>query len=215
MQVFRASALYAASGAVAAVRDAAAVSANPAHSAATPSYRVSISPAARALAEQGDATATSGSGPADDPVENYRLPNWYAGLFGENLQPIDGAAIGREMQSYWGLAEQLSADGQLDQADQARLAALDRPASRAWDAANEFRAQFRQELDEFQKIFDSAWSGALREQGVNTHQDYVDKVLRAPGDNPALRNSVVEKTLANPRALELIDQLGWKRPALV
>ena len=81
--------------------------------------------------------------------------------------------------------------------------------------ANEFRAQFRQELDEFQKIFDSAWSGALREQGVNTHQDYVEKVLRAPGDNPALRNSVVEKTLANPRALELIDQLGWKRPALV
>ncbi|MCK6411346.1 MAG: hypothetical protein L6Q55_02860 [Azonexus sp.] len=215
MQVLRSTTLYAANSPLSGARNASAITpANPAQAAANSSSIVSISPAARALAEQGAAAGQAGPAATDDPVENYRLPNWYAGLFGENLQPIDGAAIDREMQSYWGLAEQLSADGQLDQADQARLAALDRPASRAWDAGNEFRAQFRQELDEFQKIFDSAWSGALREQGVNTHQDYVEKVLRAPGDNSALRNSVVEKTLANPRALALIDQLGWKRPAL-
>jgi hypothetical protein len=54
----------------------------------------------------------------------------------------------------------------------------------------------------------------LREHGVNTHQDYVEKVLQAPGDNPALRNSVVEKTLAHPRALALIGQLGWTTPTL-
>lgn len=214
MQVLRSTLLYAANSAPPLARNAAATAAaNPAPGAASSSAIVSISPAARALAAQATAASSAGAA-ANDPLENYRLPNWYTGLFGDQLQPIDGAAVDREMQSYWGLAEQLSADGQLDQADQAQLAAVEQPASRAWEAADAFRAQFRPQLAEFQNIFDAAWSESLREQGVNTHQDYVEKVLQAPGDNPALRNSVVEKMLANPRALALIGQLGWQTPAL-
>ena len=215
MQVLRSTTLYAANSPLSGARSAMAITAaNPAQAAANSSSIVSISPAARALAEQGAAAGQAAPAATDDPVENYRLPSWYAGLFGENLQPIDGAAVDREMQSYWGLAERLSADGRLDQSDLARLAAVERPASRASEAADAFRAQFRSQLAELQNIFDAAWSESLREHGVNTHQDYVEKVLQAPSDNPALRNSVVEKTLAHPRALALIGQLGWTTPTL-
>jgi hypothetical protein len=45
------------------------------------------------------------------------------------------------------------------------------------------------------------------------NDDYVARVLNAPGDNTALRDSVLGKLLATPRAAQLMDVLGIRKPA--
>lgn len=148
-----------------------------------------------------------------DALESYRLPDWMPSLMPG--QVIDGAALDREMHAYWNRIGELEADGEFSAADRAEAKSLldGLPVRKAMMADDEFRASHRSEIAEYGEIFRAAYDEAKREQGIATREDYVGKVLQSPGDNTALRDSVVEKLLANPRAVELMGVLGVARPA--
>lgn len=166
----------------------------------TASATVSISAAARQAA-------------ASDVVENHRLPGWMASLQPGNTVNLDGL-VG-ETRAAGVLLGKLTADGVYDAGDRARMRAyLDgsSPLHAAWQADRESRAGQRSEIAEYSGYLDAAWSSSLREQGIESRDDYVARVLNAPGDNTALHDSVVGKLLANPRAAQLMDILGIRKP---
>lgn len=77
-----------------------------------------------------------------------------------------------------------------------------------------FRENRSSEIAEYAGYFDRAWVSSLKEQGIQSHEDYVSKVLQAPGDNSTLQNAVAGKLFANPRTVELMGILGIKHPAV-
>lgn len=176
----------------------------------SPSSTVSISAAARQAA----------AGDRADPLENYRLPEWKASLLPpttiQYATELDGAI--QETRAAGEFLNKLTADGDYSAADRAKMKAYldaNAPINRALRETREFNEAHRSELAEYGGYLDAAWFSSLREQGVESRQDYVDKVLNAPGDNTPLRNSVTEKLLANPRAVQLMDILGIGKPELV
>ncbi|MAT65878.1 MAG: hypothetical protein CMN57_09560 [Gammaproteobacteria bacterium] len=78
----------------------------------------------------------------------------------------------------------------------------------------EFRTTFKNELGEYARILRQAYDEAKQENGITSHEDYISKVLNTPNDNLAVRDSLKEKLLDNPRALELMDALGISRSFL-
>ncbi|WP_319243690.1 hypothetical protein [uncultured Propionivibrio sp.] len=77
-----------------------------------------------------------------------------------------------------------------------------------------FRGNHSSEIAEYAGYLDGAWASSLKEQGIQSHEDYVSKVLHASGDNSTLQNAVVGKLLANPKAVELMGILGIDRPVV-
>ena len=175
---------------------------------ASSSTMVSISAAAR----------QAGIADRPDSVENYRLPSWMVSLVPPStiMKNMDGLI--EESRVSGEFLNKLTADGDYSDTDRARMKMFidaNSPRHAAWRAEQAFNESHRNELAEYGGYLDEAWSASLREQGVESRRDYVDKVLGAPEGNIALRNGVVEKLLANPRAVQLMGIFGIEQPALV
>lgn len=177
--------------------------------ATSPSSTVTISEAAR------QAAAADVNANRPDPVENYRLPNWTLPLFPPTTVKYNMDGVIEETRAYDAFTEKLAADGDFSDADRAKAQAYfdnNMPLNAAWRANDAFNQAHSSELAEYDRYFNEAWFSSLREEGVESHWDYVDKVLNAPDDSLALRDRVVSKLLANPRAVELMGMLGIERP---
>lgn len=149
-------------------------------------------------------------------LESYRLPNWEFELKPKQYL-IDGEGLMKESRAHMKLFNELYADGEISASDKQVMKEYRTTNSSAHQTYRDnaaFLKKYEDELSEYAKIFDQAYDQAKLEHGIETREDYVDKILNAPGDNIPLRNSVVEKLLYNPRALELMDTLGIKRPSL-
>ena len=147
-------------------------------------------------------------------LENYRMPSWYRDFLPEvNDLSYSDAAI-EESKSYMSMSDQLMADGNLSSKDRKAMQAyLDNmPATQHRKEVEANFAQLKAEVSEYGSIYRSNYEQALKESGILTADDYQQKVLAAEGDNQGIKNIIIEKLLNNPRALELMDTLGIKRP---
>lgn len=76
----------------------------------------------------------------------------------------------------------------------------------AW--ADSYRDTYKNEMQEFGKIFNEAFESAKAEHGIITQDDMYEKVIKNPTFSETLRQAVDEKILAAPRGLELMNILG-------
>lgn len=153
----------------------------------------------------------------EDAVKNNRLPNWMASLLPPCTDLSNLDEMMAETRATQKLVDKLTADGDYSDADRAKVKTfIDRstPFTKMDQAKQMFRENHRGEIAEYAGYLDEAWFSSLKGQGVQSHGDYVNKVLRVPDDNSTLRNTVVGKLLANPRAVELMGILGIEHPAV-
>jgi len=151
-----------------------------------------------------------------DSLESYRIPNWMVD-FVPNQNILNSADAMKETRAHLGMVEKMTADGPLSAAEKYFMIdqlANHSPATQKMHANAEFRMTFKNELGEYAGILRQAYDEAKQENGITSHEDYISKVLNAPDDNLALRDTLKENLLNNPRALELMDTLGIARPSL-
>ena len=181
---------------------------NPRHG---PDEKVDTAQSKVRISAEGKAASTVEPG----SLESYRIPDWMPELLPRQTIAVGSEAI-EETREQMEMLEDLKADGHLSASDRQFMQAYrenNSPATQQYHANAAFARKFRDELIEYSEIRNSAFQQARLENGIETREDYVDKVLHAPDDNTALRNRVVEKLLDNPRALELMDKLGIDRPS--
>lgn len=148
-------------------------------------------------------------------LEHYRLPNWLpamkTGYLFDHGKAID------ETRATMKMLEEVRSDGIVTHDEQRRIDEWRRTSMPEHDRMLEyhyFYQKHEREILEYQEIFRGIYNDAKAEQGIESHEDYVEKVLNAPGDNIALRDSVATKLLDNPRAVELMDILNIQRPTI-
>lgn len=164
------------------------------------------------LSEQGKLAAKIGM----DSLGSYRVPDWMMDFIPEQNMLNSADAI-KETRAHIQMREKMSADGEFSVADRQFMMnqlANHSPATREYHANAEFRMRFKDELTEYAGILRNAYDQAKQENGIATRDDYINKVLNAPDDNHALRDSLAEKLLDNPEALDLMNKLGIARPSV-
>lgn len=151
-----------------------------------------------------------------DSLESYRIPNWMV-AFVPDQSILNSADAMKETRAHLNMLKKMTADGQLSAAEKHVMKdqlANYSPATQKMHANAEFRIKFKDELNEYAGMLRQAYDQARQENGITSREDYIIKVLNAPDDNLALRDSLKGILLNNPRALELMDALGIARPSL-
>lgn len=122
-----------------------------------------------------------------------------------------------EVSGYLSMSEKLTADGEISQKDQNAIQSyMDTmmPANKQRIASE---AHFKQNQDlynEYGSIKNRYYQESLAEHGIVTSEDWDLKARNAPDENQALRLSMMEKMLNDPRAQELMSLLGVKKPSV-
>ena len=143
-------------------------------------------------------------------LESHRLPGWMEDLLPPALMMDFRGAIAETRENF-ALLEKHQENGQLT--DAGRQLYLDRlanhsPANQAMHASAAFRETFQQELSEYMDLLRQTFDEVKAEQGIDTQEDYVAKVLNVPGDNQALGDQVAVRLMDDPRASALMSVLG-------
>ncbi|PLX47097.1 MAG: hypothetical protein C0613_15095 [Desulfobulbaceae bacterium] len=150
-----------------------------------------------------------------DSLESYRLPNWMID-FVPKQSILNSAQAIQETRGHLAMLEKITADGEFSSADKRFMQdhlVHQSPVTRNMHADAEFRMKYKNELNEYAEILRHAYDNAKQANGIANRDDYINKVLNAPDDNLALRDSLLKKLLETPRALELMDMLGIDRPS--
>lgn len=148
-------------------------------------------------------------------LEHFRLPNWLPGMTANRV--INGGKAVEETRELIKMYERARSDGIITDNEQRKIDEFRRTSMPDNDSAREYHYFYQKhgnEIEEYNGIFRNAFDEAKAEHGIESHKDYVEKVLNVPGDNIVLRNSVVSKLLENPRAVELMDVLKIQRPVI-
>lgn len=151
-----------------------------------------------------------------DSLESLRIPKWMVDFIPKQSVLNSSEAI-KETRALLSKMETQTVDAQPSAAAKQSMrnqSASPLSATQTMRANTEFLAKFQNELREYSGLLRQAYDQAKQEHGINSHEDYVTKVLDAPEDNLPLRDSLKAKLLDNPRALELMNTLGIVRPYL-
>ncbi|TGG92959.1 hypothetical protein E4656_12630 [Natronospirillum operosum] len=147
-----------------------------------------------------------------DSLESLRIPKWMVDFMPKQSVLNSSEAI-KETRALLSKMETQTVDAQPSAAAKQSMQ-NQFSATQTMRANTEFLAKFQNELREYSGLLRQAYDQAKQEHGINSHEDYVTKVLDAPEDNLPLRDSLKAKLLDNPRALELMNTLGIVRPYL-
>lgn len=147
------------------------------------------------------------------------LPSWFSEfsppfyVFTEEEQSKRSLEVSR----YHAMSEALTADGNYSQKDQQAIQQyMDTmmPENKQRIARETHFIQNQGLYSEYGSIKNRYFQESLAEQGIVTAEDWDMKVRNAPDENQALRLSLREKMLNDPRALELMSLLGVKKPSV-
>ena len=144
------------------------------------------------------------------PVEAYSLPDWYADLIPEQcmLTPSINYA-------YWNQVEVFAADGTISSQEQAVLKSMrENDTARQTELENAaWRDGHRQELSEYFSILHEYFVEALRENDIQGPEDYYENMVLNQAGSEQVGRSFMERLTADPRALELMEELKITLPA--
>lgn len=122
-----------------------------------------------------------------------------------------------EVSRYLSMSEKLAADGEISQKDQQAIQSyMDTmmPENKQRIAREAHFMQNQGLYKEYGSIKNQYYQESLAEHGIVTPEDWSLKVRNAPDENQALRITLREKMLNDPRALELMSLLGIKKPVV-
>jgi hypothetical protein len=120
------------------------------------------------------------------------------------------AAI-NESRGYMRMHAELAGDGNLSYQEQQALQAYmndNMTVTQNRKAVETFYAQHKSQFDEFGLIHQNHTEAAKQEYGILTTSDYQEKILNVDGDYQSLRHSIIQRMLNDPRAVELMNELG-------
>lgn len=152
-------------------------------------------------------------------LANLALPSWFYELSPPYYLVTEEQSnkISAEVSRYHSMSEKLTADGEISQKDQQAIQSyMDTmmPENRQRFAREAHFMQNQDLYKEYGSIKNRYYQESLAEQGIVTSEDWDLKVRKAPDENQALRFSIMEKMLNDPRALELMSLLGVKKPVV-
>lgn len=148
-------------------------------------------------------------------VELYALPSW----FGEFSPAFSNLGLGERVEEgrkLVAMSEKLGADGELSLKDQNAIQSYLNNMSVTAER-KQVEAQYYNNkalYEEYGTIHANHFKDALAVQGIDTQEDWNEKVINAPGNNQELRMSIMEKMFNDPRAIELMNILGIKKPVV-
>lgn len=122
-----------------------------------------------------------------------------------------------EVSRYLSMSEKLTSDGEVSQKDQQAIQSyMDTmmPENKQRIAREAHYMQNQNLYSEYGAIKNKYYQESLAEHGIVTPADWESKVKSAPDENQALRQTMKEKMLNDPRALELMSLLGVKKPTV-
>ena len=146
-------------------------------------------------------------------VEQYAMPSWFSD-FSPAFSNLGAGEQVEEGRKFSEMSEKLRADGEMSQKDQNAIQSYLNNMS-ATVERKQTEAHYMQNtalFEEYGTIHNNHFNEALAEQGITTQEDWNEKVLNVEGNNQALRFSIMEKMFNDPRAMELMNTLGIKRP---
>ncbi len=148
-------------------------------------------------------------------LEAYRMPSWIADYLPEIHDLSYSIAAIEEGRGFVRFSEKLAADGNISAKDRYAINSYlsnSMPVTQHRQEVEIAAQKYSKELEEYGAIHKAIVDKAFSEFGILTQADYQEKVLGVPGDNEDLRLDIAQKLLDNPRALELMEKLGIKRP---
>ena len=155
-----------------------------------------------------DRAMTKTGDPASEdvlPLEAYSLPQWYADLIPKQCVFTPGINT-----AYLEQVERYGADGTLTEQEKQTLRSMlendpvrkERMENHAW------RQEHGTELSEYMNLLHIAFQEALRENGVNTPEDYYQDVVLSPEGSEQVRRDTEALLAEQPRFAELMVELG-------
>lgn len=152
-------------------------------------------------------------------LASMALPSWFYELSPPYylITEEQSNKLSAEVSRYHSMSEKLTADGEISQKDQQAIQSyIDTmmPENKQRIARETHFLQNQGLYKEYGAIKNQYYQESLTEQGIVTPEDWELKVRNAPDENQALRLSLREKMLNDPRALELMSLLGIKKPAV-
>jgi hypothetical protein len=148
-------------------------------------------------------------------VEQYALPSWFSEFSPDFFNLGSGERV-EEGRKFVAMSEKLNSDGELSLKDknaiQSYLNNMSVTAERKQIEAQYFNDKAL--YDEYGTIHAKHFKAALAAQGIDTQELWNEKVLNTPGNNQELRMSIMERMFNDPRAVELMNVLGIKKPVV-
>ncbi|WP_323816539.1 hypothetical protein [Cellvibrio sp. NN19] len=148
-------------------------------------------------------------------VEQYALPSWF-GEFSPAFSNLGSGERVEEGRKFVAMSEKLGTDGELSLKDQNAIQSYLNNISVTAER-KQVEAQYYNNkalYEEYSTIHANHFKDALAAQGIDTQDDWNEKVINAPGNNQELRMNIMEKMLNDPRAVELMSILGIKKPVV-
>ncbi|BFM18924.1 hypothetical protein R50073_51070 (plasmid) [Maricurvus nonylphenolicus] len=148
--------------------------------------------------------------------KHLAIPQWITGYMHESTDlSLNIDKVMAEGKAYQEFSEKFLDDGKLTNQEQRQMEVYRRTQMSFNDISIEmdnFRQSNRYELNELSSIRNTYYQQVLSESGIESSDEYVDKVIDAPGHNVEMHKRFDELMRSNSRAVELMNQLGINPP---
>lgn len=145
-------------------------------------------------------------------LESYRIPQWMADYHPPMADLSESTKAIEEGRKYMQLDATARVDGVVSLAEKKAIDSYRSSmlANESLAEKDSLRIKFADELDEYSKANIAAFESAKSDLGIETNQDYLDKVLNDHETSEIFHQSFRENLLSNPRTSELMKLLGVK-----
>lgn len=165
--------------------------------------RVTISDEAKKLLNEADASQMQNTQKL--PAEAYALPSWY----NDYLMPAN--VPGGIDYDFWNYVGTLTNDNKLSDGEKQQIISyLQNDSSYQQTSDNEDFTSYKGEIENYISKLHGYFQSSLQENGVNSTQDYYDKVILDQNSSEKIHQSMVNKIQNDPTMQNLINVLGIK-----
>ncbi len=151
-------------------------------------------------------------------LESLRVHSWATDFSAESTLFFTNSMdrVIEESRRFNHFSERFGSDGHLSDDERQAMINYRRnnmPLNTQFNEYEQFDLKHKNEFEEFGAITAAHRKEAFAEFGIFNYEEFQEKVLNVEGDNQALRKTIQEKILNDPRAVELMGILHIKDPA--
>ena len=143
-------------------------------------------------------------------LEVFRLPSWYVDYLPPGGDLSMSAPAVREAKKYQHIDEAARSDGIVTSGEKKVIDAYwkNMTSNQAIRDQARFQQQYENEIEEYGRYARDAFLNAKAGAGIDTHEDYVNKMLSDVDSSESIHNTFRDELFSNPRAVELMEVIG-------